>query len=428
MNKPSGQALRPLPCGDKDFLFAEYQVFEWDMRLIKRMKQGFADLCHIWVDEVRTTWKDEGVLIFFILVPLFYPLLYSWIYTNEVVREVPVAVVDLSHSAMSRDFIRQFDASPDTRVAYYCNNLEEAKDVIGRQEAFGVLYFPTDFQTNVMRMEQSRVSVFCDMSFMLYYKAIFQTATAVAGNVNSGIQIERAGNWTDREDEITTKPLDFDEVQIFNATGGYGNFIIPGVLMLIIQQTLLLGVGLSAGTARERSTTGSFLPDDRYYDGVFRTVLGRALCYFMIYAVVAAYVSLAVPRMFSFTSLLSPGDTFWFMLPYVLSCIFFSMIVSCTILHRENIILVVVFTSVPLLFISGVSWPQSAIPEFWQWLSWLFPSTFGIRGFVRMNTMGALLGDVRVEYVALWAQTIVYFFITCLLYRWQVIKKLRIKS
>ena len=344
------------------------------------------------------------------------------------VREVPVAVVDLSHSKMSRDFIRQFDASPDTRIAAYCNNLEEAKDVIGRQEAFGVLYFPTDFQTNLMRMEQSRVSVFCDMSFMLFYKAIYQTATAVAGNVNSKIQIERAGNWTDREDEISTKPLDFDEVQIFNATGGYGNFIIPGVLMLIIQQTLLLGVGLSAGTARERSTTGSFLPDDSYYDGVFRTVLGRALCYFMIYAVVVAYVTLVVPRLFGFTSLLSHGDMLWFMLPYVLSCIFFSMIVSCAVLHRENIILVVVFMSVPLLFISGVSWPQSAIPEFWQWLSWLFPSTFGIRGFVRMNTMGALLSDVWAEYVALWVQTIAYFFIACLLFRWQVIKKSRFKQ
>lgn len=398
------------------------------MRLIKRIRQGIGDLCHIWLDEMRTIWKDEGVLIFFILVPLFYPLLYSWIYTNEVVREVPVAVVDMSHSNMSREFIRQFDASPDTRVAYYCNSLDEAKDIVGRQEAFGVIYFPTDFQTNVVRMEQSRVSVFCDMSFMLYYKAIFQTATAVAGNMNAGIQVSRAGNWTDREDEITTKPLDFDEVQMFNTTGGYGNFIIPGVLMLIIQQTLLLGVGLSAGTARERSHKGSFLPDDAYYDGVFRTVLGRALCYFMIYTVVAAYVALVVPRMFSFTSLLSPGDTFWFMLPYVLSCIFFSMIVSCTILHRENIILVVVFTSVPLLFISGVSWPQSAIPEFWQWLSWLFPSTFGIRGFVRMNTMGALLGDVRTEYIALWAQTIAYFFITCLLYRWQIIKRRRAES
>lgn len=374
---------------------------------------------------MRTTYKDEGVLIFFILVPLFYPLLYSWIYTNEVVREVPVAVVDMSHSAMSRDFIRQFDASPDARVAYYCNSLDEAKDVVGRQEAFGVLYFPTDFQSNVLRMEQSRVSVFCDMSFMLYYKAIFQTATAVAGEMNSEIQIERAGNWTEREDEITTKPLDFDEVQIFNSTGGYGNFIIPGVLMLIIQQTLLLGVGLSVGTARERSKSGSFLPDAERYDGVFRTVLGRALCYFMIYVVVAAYVTLVVPRMFSFTTLLRPGDTFWFMLPYVLSCVFFAMILSCLIRYRENVILVVVFTSVPFLFMSGVSWPQSAIPPFWQWLSWLFPSTFGIRGFVRMNTMGALLSDVRTEYVALWAQTIAYFFVTCLMYRWQVIKRRR---
>lgn len=392
------------------------------MRLFERIKQGFGDLCHIWVDEMRTVWKDEGVLIFFILVPLFYPLLYSWIYTNEVVREVPVAVVDLSHSQMSRDFIRQFDASPDTYVAYYCNNLEEARDLIGHQEAFGVLYFPADFQTNVLRMDQSHVSVFCDMSFMLYYKAIYQTATAVAGNINSKIQIERAGNWTEREDEIAKKPLDFDEVQIFNSTGGYGNFIIPGVLMLILQQTLLLGIGLSAGTARERSTTGSFLPDDSYYDGMFRTVLGRALCYFMIYAVVASYITLVVPRMFSFTSLLDPGDLSCFMLPYILSCIFFAMIVSCTVRHRENIILLVVFTSVPLLFISGVSWPQSAIPEFWQWFSWLFPSTFGVRGFVRMNTMGALLGDVRTEYIALWGQTVVYFFITCLLYRREVIK------
>lgn len=398
------------------------------MELVRRIKQGFGDLCHIWVDEMRTIWKDEGVLIFFVLVPLFYPLLYSWIYTNEVVHEVPVAVVDLSHSQMSRDFIRQFDASPDTRVTYYCNNLEEARILIGRQEAFGILYFPTDFQTNVLRMDQSRVSVFCDMSFMLYYKAIYQTATAVAGNINSKIQIERAGNWTDRENEISTKPLDFDEVQIFNTTGGYGNFIIPGVLMLILQQTLLLGVGLSAGTARERSTTGSFLPDDSYYDGVFRTVLGRALCYFMIYAVVASYITLVVPKMFSFTSLLSHGELACFMLPYVLSCIFFAMIVSCTVRHRENIILLVVFTSVPLLFISGVSWPQSAIPEFWQWVSCLFPSTFGIRGFVRMNTMGAMLGDVRTEYIALWGQTVAYFFIACLLYRREVIKTYKAKN
>lgn len=384
-------------------------------------------LSKAFVDELKTIWKDEGVMIFFVLVPLLYPLLYSWIYTNEVVREVPVAVVDMSHSEMSRDFIRRVDASPDTRIALYCNNLDEAKDAIGRQEAFGVIYFPTDFQTNIMRMEQSRVSVFCDMSFMLYYKAIFQTATAVAGEVNANIQIERAGNWTDREDDITTKPLDFDEVQAFNSTGGYGNFIIPGVLMLIVQQTLLLGIGLIGGTRRERAAgrtrptadngMTACSPGGASSSNVTPVILGRALCYFMIYAVMSAYIILIVPRLFGFTSLLMPGDTFWFMLPFLLACVFFSMTVSCFIRYRENVILLVVFTSVPLLFISGVSWPQSAIPDFWQWFSYLFPSTFGIRGFVRMNSMGALLSDVRPEYVALWIQALVYFAATCLLYR-----------
>lgn len=393
--------------------------------LIQQINEGIHDMCYIWAEEMKITWKDEGVLIFFILVPLLYPLVYSWIYTNEVVREVQVAVVDMSHSNLSRQFIRQFDASPDAKITYYCNSLNEARDLVGRQEASGVLYFPEDFQTNINRMEQSHVNVFCDMSFMLYYKAIFQTATAVAGNINSEIQIQRAGNTTERENEITIKPLDFDEVQIFNTTGGYGNFLIPAVLILILQQTLLLGVGLSAGTAREKNRFKQLVPVSRHYNGIFRIVLGKSLCYLMIYAVISAYITLVVPRIFGFTSLLHAGDLACFMLPYLLSCIFFSMIVSCAVRYRENIILLVVFTSLPFLFVSGVSWPQSAIPEFWQWVSNLVPSTFGIRGFVRMNGMEARLGDVLYEYRALWIQAFVYFLITCLLYRRQKIKTRR---
>lgn len=373
-------------------------------------ERGSLDLfCRTTIEEIKKIFKDEAMLIFFILVPLLYPLLYSWIYTNEVVREVPVAVVDMSRSSMSREFIRKFDASPDTRVAFYCNSVDEAKNLIGKQEAFGILYFPTDFNINTNRMEQSHVSIYSDMSFMLYYKNILQTATAVAGKMNEKIQISRAGNMTEREDEITVKPLDFDEVQIFNTTGGYGNFIIPGVLMLIIQQTLLLGAGITAGTSRERglgmgqalhgNTTGSML----------MSLTGRATAFFLIYAIMTAYLTLIVPRIFSFTSILQGGDLLCFMLPYLLACIFFSITLSSMMKHREDVMLIVVFSSVPLLFMSGVSWPQSSIPEFWQWVSALFPSTFGIRGFVRMNTMGAMLEDVRPEYIMLWVQAVFYF-------------------
>ena len=195
--------------------------------LLHRIREGIKDMCYIWAKEMRQSFTDEGVLIFFILVPILYPLLYSWAYSNEVVREVPVAVVDLSHSHQSRQFIRQFDASPETKVAYFCTSLEEARALVGKQVVHGVLYFPTDFQTRTMRMEQTQVGVYCDMSLMLTYKAIYQTATSIASNMNSKIQIALSGNFTDREDEITTQPLAFEEVPLFNPTGGYWTFLIP---------------------------------------------------------------------------------------------------------------------------------------------------------------------------------------------------------
>lgn len=378
------------------------------------------DMCFICLDELRNVFKDQGVMMFLVLVPIAYPLLYSWIYNNEVTHEVPVAIVDNSHSQMSREFTRMLDASPDTRVAVRCKSLAEAKDRVGRGEAYGVVYFPEDFQTQLNRMEQTHVGVYCDMSLMLAYKAIFQTCTAIQGNLNSKIQIELAGNYTNRENEISTKPLDFDEVAIFNNTAGYGNFIIPGVLMLIIQQTLLLGVGMAAGTARERNNYGFLVPIERHYRGVMRIVWGKALAYFMIYTLMAAYLLAAVPYFFSFISLAGGKALIIFTLPYLLACIFFSMTISCLMRYRENVMLLVVFSSVPLLFMSGVSWPQSNIPAFWQGVSWLFPSTFGIRGFVRMNSMGATLQDVATEYRALWIQTIVYFILAHEVYRFQI--------
>ena len=269
-------------------------------------------------------------------------------------------------------------------------------------------------------MEQSHVGVYCDMSLMLTYKAIFQTAQAVASQMGKNMQVALSGNPTDREDQISTQPLAFKEVPIFNTTGGYGNFIIPPVLILIIQQVLLLGIGLSAGTARESNRYQDLVPVSCHYNGVFRIVLGKSLCYFMIFAVMSAYLTIVVPRLFGYTSMLHPGSLIALMTPYLLSCIFFGMMLSCLVRYRENVILLVVFTSIPFLFLAGISWPQSSMPGAWRAIACLLPSTFGVRGFVRLNTMGASLSDITVEYQALWIQTLVYFFATCLVYRFQI--------
>ena len=392
---------------------------------IGRISEGLHDMCYIWAKEMKTTVQDEGVLIFFILVPLLYPLLYSWAYNNEVAREVPVAVVDLSHSQQSRQFIRQYDASPNVKVAYFCNSLEEAKSLVGKQVVRGVVYIPKEFSMKLHRLEQAHVGIYCDMSFILAYKAVYQTATDVSAAMGKDIQIALSGNHTDREDEISTQPLAFDEVAIFNPTGGYGNFVLPPVLILIIQQTLLLGIGLSAGTARENNRYQDLVPVSRHYNGIFRIVLGKSLCYFMVYAVIVAWLTLIVPRLFHFTSLLEWHSWLALMFPYLLACIFFGMMISCLVRYRENILLLVVFMSVPLLFLSGVSWPQTNMPGAWRSVACLFPSTFGVRGYVRLSTMGASLSDVELEYQALWLQTLVYFLMTCLVYRFQIIQARR---
>ena len=390
------------------------------MSIFHNIYERLEDTAYIWRQEMKQVFRDEGVLIFFIIVPLVYPLLYSWIYNNEVVHDVPVVIVDQSHSQQSRQFIRMVDASPDVRVLCYADDLDEAESLVSRQVAKGVYFIPEDFGARLNRMQQAVVSVYCDMSLMLTYKAIYQTAVAVTQAMGAEIQTKLSGNYTAREDMITTRPLNFEDVPVFNPAGGYGNFIIPAVLMLILQQTLVLGIGLSAGTARERNRYSDLVPIHKCYGGIYRIVWGKALCYLMVYAVMGAYLTIIVPRIFSFITLVGWQDLLALMVPYLLACVFFGMTVSCLVRYRENVMLLMVFVSLPLLFMTGVSWPQSNIPGVWQGVSWLFPSTFGVRAFVRMNTMGGTLSDVLPEIRYLWIHAAVYFGAACLVYGHQL--------
>lgn len=381
------------------------------------------DTAKVWMHEFRDMFKDEGALLFVILLPLLYPILYSWIYNNEVVREVPIAVVDNSHCQSSREFVRHVDASPDVRVAAYCNNLEEASRLVSRQEVYGIILLPEDFGRQLGRMQQAHVSVYCNMGLMLTYKAIFQTCTAVAADMNSHIQIALSGNSTTREDQLTTQPMQITDVPIFNNTGGYGNFILPGVLVLIIQQVLLLGIGIAYGTSYEKRRFQRLTPMYERRFGLARVMIGRTMGFFVLFLLIAVWVLLAVPRLFHFVQMVHAWDFALFVVSYLLACIFFAITFSYVVRQREYVMLLVVFTSVPFLFMSGVSWPKSNIPEFWQYFSWLFPSTFGIQGFIKMNTLGGMFSDIIPEIKGLWIQALLYGVTATLVTRWQVQRK-----
>ncbi|NDW13210.1 ABC transporter permease [Bacteroides sp. 214] len=392
---------------------------------IATIKEGIGVLFHVWKQEFRKVFGDAGVLIFFIIVPLGYPLIYAFIYNNEVVREVPVVVVDNSNTSLSREYMRKIDATPDIHIIARCSDMEEAKLVLMERDAYGIVYIPASFGSDIATGKQTQVSIYCDMSGLLYYKSLLLANTAVSLEMNQDIKIAKAGNTTVRQDEVTAYPIDYEDVAMFNPANGFASFLIPAVLILIIQQTLLLGIGLAVGTDREKNKFKELIPIEKQYHGTLRIVLGKGLCYLMLYALVSVYILVVVPRLFSLTQIGLPHDLMLFILPYLVACIFFSMTASIAIRNRETCMLIFVFTSVPLLFISGISWPGSAIPDFWRYFSYLFPSTFGINGFVRINSMGATLNEVGFEYKALWIQAGIYFITTCLVYRYQIIKSKR---
>ena len=378
------------------------------------------EIVRIWYNELTTVVRDKGIMIFILFVPLIYPLLYSYVYTNEVVREVPVAVVDECHSTLSRKFVRRVDASPDVSVAARCTSMAEAEELLRRQAVYGIIRIPSSLDRDLWLGSQATIGLYCDMSSMLYYKALMLTATNVSLELNKDIKVDsHIHPSTQREDEIQRMPIRYEEVKLYNPQGGFAAFLIPPVLMLILQQTLLLGIGMAAGNTREKNQ-GSLIPLGHGYRDALHIVVGRMMFYLLLYLLLGIYAFTFVSRLFALPQI---GDylTFLaFLIPYLLACIFLAMTCSALVYRREDCIMLFVFLSVPLLFLSGISWPGAIMPDVWKYVSWLFPSTFGMNAYVRITSMGCSISDIRTEYWGLWIQTAVYFTLSCWLYRREI--------
>lgn len=395
-------------------------------RLRYIIKEGIQDTFFVWKDELKNVFKDSGVMIFFFLVPLMYPLLYAFIYNNEVVHNAKMVVVDQSDSYLSREYIRKVDATADVKVVAVCADMEEAKKMMDEKKAYGILYFPSEFSKDIHKGKQATVSLYCDMSALLFYKAFLLATTEVSLEIGKEIRAQNNPSSTSEQEKITVDPIPYESVALFNSQNGFASFLVPAILILVIQQTLILGIGMLGGTAREKNRFHSLVPVSRHFNGTLRIVLGKSLSYILLYVVVCIWALAVVPKLFSLPQVGEPWTVMLFVLPYLFACIFLSMTLSGFMTSRESPMLVFVFTSVILLFISGVSWPKEAIPPFWKAVGYLFPSTPGIQGFIRINTSGATLSEVAHEYQTLWIQAGVYFIAACIIYRYQIIRSRRL--
>ncbi|MBO4965053.1 MAG: ABC transporter permease [Muribaculaceae bacterium] len=381
-------------------------------------------VCETYVRELRNIFKDEGIMIFFFLLPLAYPIVYSLIYNPEVVRDVPMVVIDNDRTALSREFVRRLDATQDIRIKGYAAELGEARRAMAGRDCFGIMEIPDGFQKRAGRLEQNNVILYTDMTLMLRYKAFLMGATDVSQEMGAEIQAKALDSDLPVDVNLDGDPLPIHNVALGNTTSGFDSFVMPGILMLILQQCIILAVGMAGGAMREPRRLLRYNPINEA-PSVVLTLISKTLVYCTIMAVPILYLSHYVPLMFAFPMAGDSIEILLLLVPMVLASIFLGFCIQSVVTERETIFVFWVITSVIFLFLSGLTWPRYAMPDVWRWLGDIFPGTWGVEGFIRMNTNGASLSQVSACYYALWILTGVYFTLACVLHRFVIRPRIR---
>lgn len=385
------------------------------------MKKWLFDLYHVWTNEYKLLFRDSAALLLLVIVPLIYPILYVFLYNSEVVSEIKTVVVDESGTSLSREFARKLDATHDVDIVAKYANIEEAKEAMFLKDAYAIIYIPASFSKDINTGKQAAVLIYSDMSSMLFYKAVLMAATEVSLDMGANIRVDEMGHGTKTEDESTMQPISYEWLSLYNVPNGFASFLVPAILILIIQQTLLLGIGTIMGTHNDKKTF-NIASCSMFGDKIsaFTLTLGKGLCYASIYMITSAWILRVVPYLFHLPQIGNPTTIALFILPVILAATFFAMTISYFCSQREFIMLLIVFTSIPFLFLSGISWPWTAVPNMLKAISYILPSTPGIHGFVKINTMGADLYEVKFEYITLWIHTIFYYFVAVAMFKWWI--------
>lgn len=394
-------------------------------RLFASLKLWCVEAARNFRHEITIIFTDPAVMIFFFLLPLAYPVTYSLIYNTEVTREMPVAVVDNSRTALSREFTRHADATEAISIYGYAKDMEEARRWMAEKKVFCILEIPRDYARDLGRLEQPQVQFYCDMTLLLRYRTFISSITEL--QIATGAQLRQAA----------LDPMGFPASgapsQISNvgfALGdtqqGFASFIIPGIVVLIVQQSMLLGIVMIGGTRHEvrRRLLGpepqsalsprslsrywSTLEQDAQGASPSAQIVGRALAYTIIYMPAVIYVFHYVLSWFSYPHEGEVIMYFTFILPMLLASAMLGQTLNLIAHEREASFVIVVFTSVIFLFLSGLTWPRYAMNSIFTWMGDLVPATAGIDGFVRINSNGAPLGLQTSDWTHLWLLTLLY--------------------
>jgi ABC-2 type transport system permease protein len=350
--------------------------------------------------EWRRVLALRGAFILLVVAPLVYGVFYPPPYLNQILRKIPIAVVDNDLSELSRRIVQTLDASDAVKVAVRAETLSQAHAALNRGKAFAVVGIPPGTERDVLKGTTVHIPIYADATYLFIFRT---TGNGIAVAINQlSSELAAGGARTDgslvKAALASVSPADILLQPIFNPVGGYGSYIVPAAFVLILQQLLLVGASLLTVVALAAPAGGAFAG-----------VLGRGVAHLTIYLPSLALYFIVLPRFYGFSTLGQPLQLFALASLFVLATSFMGQAAGAWFKHPETPTLIFLGTSLPQLFLTGFSWPREAIPKSVQAVGYIFPSDFAIDGIVRIDQLGASLWEVARDWRGLWCLAVIYF-------------------
>lgn len=379
--------------------------------MLKKIYKGIEMTGQFYREEFKDIRRDSGAILILIGALMIYPIIYSIAYKNEIVRELKTTIVDLDRTTTSHQLIKMLEGAEQIEIDHVAVSLDEAKDDFYEGNSGGIVVIPQNFEKDLLNGKQTNVSVFADGSYFLIYRQLVAGSVKTVGTFSAGIEIKKLMMEGKTYDQAVQQrdPLSADIHFWFNPSSGYGSFVMPGIIIIILQQTLLIGIGMLGGTAKEKNRDSFFVPVALKKGGVLPILFGKTLSYLTIYAVNCVITMIWIHSWFNYPNQGSYFTVLMLTLPFLLSVIFMGITLSVLFKRRESSIMFMVFLSPIVVFLSGISWPASSIPPIVYNLAHLFPSTIIMPAYLRVRSMGVGIEAIKHEYFLMLLQMGFYF-------------------
>jgi len=379
--------------------------------MFKKIHRGIEMTGQFYREEFRDIRRDSGAILILVGALMIYPIIYSIAYKNEVVRELKTTIVDLDRTTTSHQLIKMLEGAEQIEIDHVAVSLNEAKDDFYKGNSGGIVVIPQHFEKDILNGKQTNVSVFADGSYFLIYRQLVAGSVKTVGTFSAGIEIKKLMMEGKTYDQAIQQrdPLSADIHFWFNPSSGYGSFVMPGIIIIILQQTLLIGIGMLGGTAKEKNRDSFLVPVALKKGGVLPILFGKTLSYLTIYAVNCVITMIWIHSWFNYSNQGSYLTVLMLTLPFLLSVIFMGITLSVLFKRRESSIMFMVFLSPIVVFLSGISWPASSIPPIVYNLAHLFPSTIMMPAYLRVRSMGVGIEAIKHEYFLMLLQMCFYF-------------------